>query len=213
VKPLILASSSPRRFDLLTAVGLAFTVARPDIDETPQPGEAPADYVLRLSLQKAWAVSTGSMASLDSGVILSADTTVVDGDQILGKPDDAEHAAAMLRQLRNRVHVVHTGITLLDAGSGQSTSRLTTTRVTMRPYTDEEIAAYVASGDPIGKAGGYAIQHAGFHPVARLDGCYTNVVGLPLCTVIAALAEYGIWPRRTITCSPTRPPCEFGPQV
>jgi MAF protein len=209
VKPLILASSSPRRFDLLTAVGLTFTVARPDIDETPQRGEAPADYVLRLSLQKAWAVGMAS----PGGVILSADTTVVDGDQILGKPDDAEHAAAMLRQLRNRVHVVHTGITLLDAGSGQSTSRLTTTRVTMRPYTDEEIAAYVASGDPIGKAGGYAIQHAGFHPVARLDGCYTNVVGLPLCTVIAALAEYGIRPRRAITCSPTSPPCEYEPRV
>lgn len=210
MKPLILASSSPRRFDLLTAIGLTFSVAKPDIDETPQPGEAPADYVLRLSLQKAWAVS---MATPGNSVILSADTTVVDGDQILGKPDDADHAVAMLRQLRNRVHVVHTGITVLDAGSGQSTTRLTTTRVTMRPYTDEEIAACVASGDPIGKAGGYAVQHAGFHPVARLGGCYTNVVGLPLCTVISALADNGIRPRREIACSPTNPPCEFGPQV
>ncbi len=119
----------------------------------------------------------------------------------------------MLRQLRNRVHLVHTGVTLLDTSTGQHTTRLTTTRVVMRPYTDEEIAAYVASGDPIGKAGSYAIQNRSFHPVARLEGCYTNVVGLPMCTVYALLAEYGLHAPTGAPCSPANPPCVLDPSA
>jgi septum formation protein len=208
VKRLILASSSPRRYELLKVTGLPFEVARPDIDEAVQPGEPAGNYVMRLSLEKAWAIG-GSVP--DSALVLSADTTVVDGAQILGKPDSTEDAVSTLRQLRNRTHLVHTGVTVLDTDTGQSTTRLTTTRVQMRPYTDEEIAAYVASGDPIGKAGSYAVQNPAFHPVNRLDGCYTNVVGLPLCTVCVILAEYGVQTPTPIPCSPTALRCIFSP--
>ena len=186
--------------------GLPFEVARPDIDETPRPGESGGDYVMRLSLEKAWAVASGAQGDM---LILSADTTVVDGSQILGKPGNADEATAMLRQLRQRSHVVHTGVTVIDTASGQSATALTTTRVFMRPYTDEEITAYVASGDPIGKAGSYAVQNVAFHPVDRLDGCYTNVVGLPMCTVYAMLGQSGVRLPFPVTCSPANPPCVF----
>jgi MAF protein len=209
VKRLILASSSPRRFELLKTTGLPFEVARPDIDEDPHPGEPAGTYVMRLSLEKAWAVAN----TLPSGeaLILSADTTVVDGALILGKPANSDEAAMMLRQLRDRAHLVYTGVTVLDSSSGESMTRLTTTRVVMRPYTDDEIADYVASGDALGKAGSYAIQNPSFRPVARIDGCYTNVVGLPMCTVYAMLAEYGMRPQTAVPCSPTNPPCIFYP--
>ena len=186
--------------------GLPFEVARPDIDETPRPGEPGGDYVMRLSLEKAWAVASSAPGDK---LILSADTTVVDGSQILGKPGNADEATAMLRQLRQRSHVVHTGVTVIDTASGQSATSLTTTRVFMRPYTDDEIAAYVASGDPIGKAGSYAIQNLAFHPVERLDGCYANVVGLPMCAVYAMLGQSGVRPPFPVTCSPANPPCVF----
>jgi MAF protein len=206
VERLILASSSPRRFELMKITGLPFEVARPDIDETPRPGEPGSDYVMRLSLEKARSIADHAQGD---ALILSADTTVVDGSQILGKPDSADEATAMLRQLRQRPHVVHTGVTLIDTASGQSATTLTTTHVFMRPYTDEEIAAYVASGDPIGKAGSYAIQNTIFHPVNRLEGCYANVVGLPMCTVYAMLGQFGVCPPVSVTCSPTHPPCVF----
>jgi septum formation protein len=208
VRRLILASSSPRRYELLKSAGLPFEVARPDIDEAAHPGEPAGNYVMRLSLEKAWAIGNSAP---DGVLILSADTTVVDGTQILGKPESTEEAVSMLRQLRSRTHLVHTGVTVLDTETGQSTTRLTTTRVQMRPYTDEEIAAYVASGDPIGKAGSYAIQNPAFRPVNRLDGCYTNVVGLPMCTVLAMLTSYGLQASPSIPCSPTAPPCVFNP--
>lgn len=213
LKSIILASSSPRRHELLSASGLPFAVARPDIDETPHPGEPAGDYVLRLSLQKAWAVVAIANGVPANSLILSADTTVVDGEQILGKPETPADAAAMLRQLRNRVHLVHTGVSLLDSDSGQSTTRLTTTRVFMRAYTDAEIAAYVDSGNPMGKAGSYAVQSALFRPVARLDGCYANVMGLPMCTVYAMLAEYGVGSPTLLTCAPTGSRCMFNTTV
>lgn len=204
---LILASSSPRRNDLLKTTGLPFTVARPDIDETPLSNEPADQYVMRLSREKAEAVVRNGVPA--DCLILSADTTVVDAGEILGKPDDADHAASMLRQLRDRAHVVHTGITLFDTRAGRGESRVITTRVVMRPYTDDEIAAYVASGDPIGKAGSYAIQNAAFHPVARLEGCYTNVVGLPMCAVCALLADHGLPAPNAAPCSPTNLPCMY----
>ncbi len=211
MKRLVLASSSQRRFDLLRATGLPFEVARPDIDETPLPGEAADDYVRRLSHEKSQAVA--KLSAYHDTLILSADTTVADGDEILGKPDDAVHADAMLRQLRARRHVVHTGLTLLDTSTGHSATQLATTYVTMRNYADDELAAYVASGDPIGKAGSYAIQNPTFHPVERLEGCYTNVVGLPVCLVAAMLAEFGIQVPARILCSPARLPCLFNTTV
>lgn len=204
---LILASSSPRRNDLLKTTGLPFTVARPDIDETPLSNEPADQYVMRLSREKAEAVARNGIPA--DSLILSADTTVVDAGEILGKPDDADHSAAMLRQLRDRTHVVHTGITLFDTRTGRGETRVITTRVVMRAYTDAEIAAYVASGDPMGKAGSYAIQNAAFHPVVRLEGCYTNVVGLPLCAVCALLANHGPPAPNAVPCSPTDLPCMY----
>ena len=204
MKRLILASTSPRRHDLMTVAGLPFEVARPDIDETPLPDESPTDYVLRLSEAKARAVTEpGEM------IILSADTTVADGDQILGKPEDPTMAEVMLRQLRGRVHLVHTGVTALDTTTGHSISCLITSQVQMRPLSDDEVAAYVASGDPLGKAGSYAIQNRQFHPVERLSGCYTNVVGLPLCAVYALLSEFEIDFPVPVNCSPLKLPCLY----
>ncbi len=212
MKRLILASSSPRRFELMKHTGLPFEVARPDIDETPRPGESGSEYVMRLSLEKAWAVASTmepKPSAAGAALVLSADTTVVDGSQILGKPGSPDEATAMLRQLWRRAHLVHTGVTIIDTHSDQSETTLTTTRVFMRPYTDEEIAAYVDSGNPIGKAGSYAIQSVTFHPVEELDGCYANVVGLPMCTVYTMLHRFGVQPPFALPCSPLHPPCVF----
>jgi MAF protein len=207
VKRLVLASSSPRRYELMQATGLSFEVARPDIDETPQPGEAPTDYVLRLSGEKAQAIARST--SVDSA-ILSADTTVVHENEMLGKPANDADAIEMLRRLRGARHEVYTGVTVYDMASTKNLTRLTASHVLIRNLTDGEIAAYVASGDPMGKAGSYAIQNVEFHPVARLDGCYTNVIGLPLCTVCVLLAEVGIGIPLPIKCSPENLPCQFG---
>jgi septum formation protein len=202
-KRLILGSSSPRRRELLGAAGLVFDVARPDIDETPLPGERGNDYVVRLSRDKALAIPLPSEPSL----ILTADTTVEIGGEIVGKPADAAEAWAMLRLLRGRTHHVHTGISVRDGATGEVETTLTTTSVIMRDYADEEVAAYIASGDPFDKAGAYAIQHPAFRPVERLEGCHTNVMGLPLCTACAMLARHGLSMPQPPGCSPERLPC------
>jgi septum formation protein len=208
----ILASSSPRRRELLGSLSIPFTIIKPDIDETQHPGEPPLEYVARLSREKAQAVasqlphpltpspSNGEGESVilaaDTVVILGADTLGVDEHgEILGKPVDADDARDMLRRLRGRVHQVCTAMTLLVASVSETTSitRITSTNVTMRDYSDAEIEAYIATGDPFDKAGSYAIQHPEFKPVAKIDGCYTNVVGLPGCTLKNMLAQIG-WP-------------------
>lgn len=188
-RPLILASASPRRRELFTRLGLPFEMRAAQVDETPQPGETAAAFVRRLSREKALAVA----AQVAPGpIIIAADTTVVLDGAILGKPADANQAANMLRRLRGRTHTVLTAITLLDTANGTLITDLVTTTVTMRNYTDEEIAAYVASGDPLDKAGAYAIQHPDFHPVAAIEGSYTNVVGLPLEQAVAGLERLGV---------------------
>lgn len=198
----ILASSSPRRRELLRTLGIPYTILKPDIDETQHPGEAPLDYVQRLSREKAIEVAKRSSASstilaADTVVILSADTMGIDGQgDILGKPLDANDARNMLQRLRGRTHQVCTAITLLVIANGEvqnSITQVTRTDVLMRDYTDAEINAYIATGDPFDKAGSYAIQHPTFKPVARLEGCYTNVVGLPMCTLQTMLANIA-WP-------------------
>lgn len=206
----ILASSSPRRRELLGSLGIPFTIIKPDIDETQHSGEPPLEYVARLSREKAQAVANmdgvvgtrhAVSAESDANLILAADTVVILGadtlgvdehGEILGKPIDADDARDMLRRLRGRTHQVCTAMTLL-ATNLPPIIRITTTHVTMRDYTDAEIDAYIATGDPFDKAGSYAIQHPVFRPVAKIDGCYTNVVGLPLCTLKNMLAEIG-WP-------------------
>jgi MAF protein len=165
----------------LGLLGWDFQIVPADVDERVLPGEVPTAYVLRLAQAKARA--TAALVS-DSALILSADTTVVDGTEVLGKPTDAIEAEAMLRQLRGRTHQVYTAVALLNTANGQLLNDLSATDVPMRSYSDAEIEAYIASGDPLDKAGAYAIQHPGFHPVERLGGCYANVVGLPLCHLI-----------------------------
>jgi len=135
----------------------------------------------------------------ENAVIISADTTVVDGDEILGKPIDAVDAARMLRQLRGRTHQVYTGVAVhLPHRHQQSRDVLLTdlgaADVPMREYSDEEMDTYITSGDPLDKAGAYAIQHAGFHPVEMLKACYANVVGLPLCHLTRTLSKIGLDP-------------------
>jgi len=199
--PLILASSSPRRRELLESLGVQFTVIKPDVDETLRDGESPLDYVRRLSQEKAYAVavqvaSPAAILAADTVVILAADTIGIDHrGELLGKPRDAGDARDMLRRLRGRAHAVHTAVTLLKLDESQPTpdefADLVSTTVTMRDYTDAEIDAYIATGDPFDKAGSYAIQHAGFHPVEQLEGSYTNVMGLPVEAVERALRVIG----------------------
>lgn len=175
----ILASSSPRRRELLASLGITFDVLKPDIDEDQHPGEQPLDYVRRLSAEKAAAVV---QQISDSAIIIAADTVVICDNAILGKPENAEEAREMLVTLRGRDHQVCTSITLHTPDESFITE-VTCTRVIMRYYSDDEIAAYIATRDPFDKAGGYAIQHPDFAPVAHIDGSYTNVVGLPLETL------------------------------
>lgn len=196
----ILASNSPRRRQLLGLTGLDFQVVPADVDETPFQDEAPPNYVRRLAAAKALAVST--QFGRDK-LVIAADTTVVDGSQILGKPIDDQDATCMLRQLRGRTHQVYTAIAV--AYGGKLDVDLCWTDVPMRLYSDDEIQAYISTGDPLDKAGAYAIQNAGFHPVENLKGCYANVVGLPLCHLSRALQKLEIFSNTGIaqTCQGT----------
>lgn len=175
-RPLILASASPRRRELLAQLGVVFTVAAVDVDETPYPGERPAALVQRLACAKAEAALGPATAD---HWILGADTLVALGETILGKPVDAREAGAMLALLSGRSHSVYSGVAVARAGE-VTRSRCVRTRVRMRPLTTEEIAAYVATGEPLGKAGAYAIQGRAAGFVRFLSGSYSNVVGLPL---------------------------------
>lgn len=188
-KILILASASPRRRQLLALGGWTFNIVPADVDETPFPDERPGDYVVRLSEAKARAVGAASPAGI---MVVAADTTVADGRIILGKPANAEEAFAMLQSLRNRTHKVFTGIAVYAVDTDQVLTDLGETDVPMRNYSDAEIETYIATGDPFDKAGGYAIQHPGFHPVDDLSGCYANVVGLPLCHLTRLLKQFGV---------------------
>jgi septum formation protein len=188
---LVLASASPRRSELLRSVGLEFDVNPADIDESVRAGELPADYVMRLSGEKAAAVAGRFGADV---IVVAADTTVdVDG-QILEKPVDDADACRMLTLLSGRTHLVHTGVTALRSsgvGSGRtgsgSTAVVVETSVEFVPLTPESIEWYVGTGEPFGKAGAYAIQGAGGALVRRLEGSVTNVIGLPLAETLDLL--------------------------
>ncbi|MFU8826484.1 MAG: Maf family protein [Brevefilum sp.] len=184
---IILASNSPRRSELLALMNLAFEVRPADINEDQQPGEPPVDYVRRMACQKAQAI-----AADQAGLVIAADTIVVDEDVLLGKPADPAEARAMLVQLRGRVHQVYTAIAIVEPRSGQAVDDVCRTDVPMREYTDAEIEAYIVSGDPFDKAGGYGIQNADFHPVSGLQGCFASVMGLPLCHLAVGLRAFGI---------------------
>jgi septum formation protein len=198
VQPVILASASSRRRDLLSALGISFWVIVADVDETAHACESPEALAVRLARIKALAVAARVTAlngqpvvqPADDVVILAADTVVALGETILGKPGDETEARAMLTALRGRAHRVVTGLVLVTAGEVVWSSFVQTT-VWMRRYSPGEVSAYIASGRPLDKAGAYGIQDADFRPVERIDGCYTNVVGLPLCEVERALGAIG----------------------
>ena len=166
-----------------------------NVDESQRPGEAPGSYVLRLAESKARTCAETARPDL---VILAADTTVADGNAILGKPRDMAEAVKMLRGLRGHSHQVHTGIAVLRLSDGAMVTDLCVTEVPMRAYQDDEINAYVATGDPLDKAGAYAIQNGGFHPVENLQGCFASVMGLPLCHLTRSLRKLDIAPRTEI---------------
>ena len=190
---LVLASNSPRRRQLLALADWIFTVSVADVDERATFGESPAEYVLRLAETKARAVN----AHADQ-IVLAADTAVVDGSGILGKPKDSADALAMLTRLRGRTHQVYTGVALLRLSDGLLLKDLSVTDVPMRDYSDEEIRAYIQTGDPLDKAGAYAIQHAQFHPVASMSGCYASVMGLPMCHVTRMMRKMNISPNANV---------------
>lgn len=183
---LILASQSPRRRALLAGLGVPFDADAADVDETPLPGERPDALACRLCHAKAAAVATRHPGA----TILAADTMVALDDMLLGKPADEFEAAAMLRLLRGRTHQVYTAVCMVHDGS--LAARLSVSEVIMRPYSDAEIATYIATGDPLDKAGAYAIQHPLFAPVAAWTGCYAAIMGLPLRLVGEMLKELGL---------------------
>lgn len=167
-------------------LGLPYTVVAPDVDETVLPDETPPATVLRLARLKAETVARLH----PDAVVLACDTTVALGNEVVGKPVDAADAVAILRRLAGGQHRVYSGVAV--ARGGQMWDEVVGTDIVMRAYTDAEIDAYVATGDPLDKAGAYAVQHPVFAPVARLVGCYANVVGLPLCAAQRLLRQAGL---------------------
>ena len=186
---IVLASASPRRRELLAQVGLTTEVVPADVDETVRPGETPENHVVRLSEAKALAVAR--RPEVTGRWFIGSDTVVVRDSRILGKPTGPEDAAAMLRSLSGRSHEVVSGYAVHDHKNGRMLSGAVVTRVWFKPLTEQEIAGYLATGEPFDKAGAYAIQGLGAFMVPRIDGSYPNVVGLPLCEVIAALETCG----------------------
>ncbi len=159
-----------------------FIVMETDIDETLQPGEDPADFVLRLASEKAFAAGKKlAESTLQDVVVIAADTIVVDKEKVLGKPIDAADAKNILGRLKNRTHQVLSGIAVYQLETGKIRSNMVLTEVRMRNYTETEVQEYVNSGDPFDKAGAYAIQSDSFNPAPDFEGCFANVMGLPLC--------------------------------
>jgi septum formation protein len=189
---LVLASASPRRKELLTQADYEFKIIPANIPEERHPNEDPTAFVARLAQEKAQAVfdllSNGSPEG--NLLVLGADTIVVTPEEILGKPQNPEDAARMLRLLSGRTHQVITGVCLVSKEHTQVATE--TTAVTMREITEPEIAAYIASGEPMDKAGGYAIQGYAARWIPRIEGCYFNVVGLPIARVAEMLERVGL---------------------
>lgn len=209
---LVLASASPRRREIVQALDVMVATASSTAPEgPPEPDETAEAYVTRLALAKANEVAVRRTSSL----VIGADTVVVLDGAIRGKPVSTDEATEALESLRGRTHRVVTGIAVVDAATGESRTATRSTDVTMRGYTDAEIADYVDRGEPFDKAGAYAVQDRVFKPAERLDGCYLNVVGLPLCDLIELLRQSGV---DVMTRAGWRPPeecvgCPFGVTV
>lgn len=188
LKNIILASASPRRSELLATLGVRFDIRPSDVDESIAPGEKPDAHALRLADEKARLVAS----SVRNGLVIGADTIVVLDDRIFGKPQGASGAKEMLKTLSNRTHVVMTGFAIIDSFTGAELKGIEKTFVTIKALTEEEIVAYVSTGEPLDKAGAYAIQGIGSFMVTRVEGSYTNVVGLPMEKISEALLAMGL---------------------
>jgi septum formation protein len=188
VPRLILASSSPRRITLLRELGIDFSAVAPDVDEEVKAGEPPRKAAVRLALEKATTVSKDYPLS----AVIGADTLVLLKEEILGKPGDEQEAQKMLERLGGKEHTVITGVALVRDGGRFHLTGAAKTKVTMKPLTQEEIAWYIQTGEPMDKAGAYALQGKGAIFIERIRGCYTNVIGLPLPTLGKMLKKAGI---------------------
>ena len=185
---LLLASNSPRRRELIALGNWTVSLAVSNVDEGRRPDEPAREYVLRVAGAKARAAAEGRAEQ----IVVGADTAVVDGGSILGKPRDALDAVAMLKRLRGHAHQVYTGLAILRTHDRRLVTDLCITDIPMRDYSDAEIEAYVRTGDPLDKAGAYAIQHPHFQPVKSMQGCYASVMGLPLCHLMRTLHHLDI---------------------
>jgi len=185
---LILASASPRRAEVLRDAGYHFTVLSSAIDETPYPDESPQDLVLRLAQTKA---DLAAARAVGPAILIAADTEVVLGGHIFGKPRSSDDARSMLEKLSGRLHTVLTGVALVRLPDVERLSFVESTRVEFAPLSDEEIGRYLATGEPHDKAGAYAIQGYAARYIPRIEGCYFNVVGLPLARLQHALTQLG----------------------
>ena len=185
----LLASASPRRRELVHWTGWEVRAHAIDLDESRKEGEHPYDYVHRLAQEKAHA----AVPFINKGeLILASDTIVALDEDIFGKPQDAQDARDILVHLRDKTHYVDTAVAILDPASGRCEVDVCVAPVKMRAYSDEELDAYIASGDPFDKAGAYAIQHRGFHPVEDFRSCFASVMGLPLCHVIKLATRFDL---------------------
>jgi septum formation protein len=184
---LILASGSPRRNELLRLLGIPFSKRPADIDESKHKSESPRQYVERMAFEKG-----ETLEVLPDELVLSADTIVDLEGVVLGKPVDKEDARNILKLMRGKTHNVHTALSLHNGADGTIANEVCLTEVIMRDYSDKEIDAYLAREDYRDKAGAYAIQDSQFHPVAKIEGCYANVMGLPLCHVYRLFKQVGI---------------------
>ncbi len=184
---LILASSSPRRAWLLRQVGIPFRTMEVNVEEGFSEERSPADYVLTLAERKALSAAS----KLREGIVLGADTIVLFQGEIMGKPKDAQQAKEMLSRLSGHTHQVYTGLALIDVGKGRTVTGYEVTRVRFRPLSAEFINSYVGTGEPLDKAGAYGVQKKGALLVERVEGCFYNVVGLPLSKLLTLLQELG----------------------
>lgn len=196
-RPIVLASGSPRRQDLLGRIGLAFRVMVPGLAEERLPGEEPPAMARRLALEKAvWVARELGGEAIPGTLVIGADTIVVLGDEVLGKPAGAQEAYAMLSKLSGRTHRVLTGVAVVEIASPPdgfvSKAEVEETLVTFRPLSPEEIWRYIESGEPMDKAGAYGVQGLGSVIVQRVEGCFFNVVGLPLPRLARLLKEFGV---------------------
>ncbi len=188
MKPIVLASASPRRKELLESIGLVFTVDPAEYEEDTRRKARPPELVKAISLEKA----KRAAARHPDSIIIAADTLGVLGHKLLGKPGNADEATEMLRMMSGRPHTVLTGFTILDSGSGKAVSKVVESKVYFKKLKDEEIDDYVRSGEPLDKAGAYGIQGLGSRLVDRVEGDYYNVVGLPLYALVKELIKFGV---------------------